>query len=121
MPREGSPPVDELDELLSLIDAVSERIEELDPTLLAPGGSVVDPTALAGPSGQAQENRAIHLSRARSAAERARATRAALTDLVARAKATGERRRGMREPAQRPPAPRHGAILDALDAATREV
>lgn len=113
--------MDELDELLSLIDAVSERIEELDPSLLAPGGPEVDPTALAGPSGQAQENRAISISRARSAAERARATRAALPDLVARAKSTGERLRAFHGPTARPAAGRHDAILDALDAATREV
>lgn len=76
----------ELDELVGVLEALSAEADALHAPLddAAPD---VDPAEMAGPSGQAQENRAIGITRARLAADRAREARVGLPELAAQARA----------------------------------
>lgn len=72
---------EQVDELVAMISELAEYAE--DPFSSGPD---VDPDEVAGTSGQAQENRAVRVSHARSAAERARVARDGLHDLTVRAR-----------------------------------
>lgn len=114
--------LEDLDELASLVDDLAERVRELrGETDEGSAAEEVDSSALSGPSGQAQENRAIHVAHAQLATERARRTRASLQELVDRTRSGLDRVRRQqqsRRASGRPAgAGRAGVAVGALDVA----